>query len=40
VRHTTLGWIPLDEWSTGRRDRCIHQHATFTNDKNPCRRLD
>jgi len=29
LRHTTLGKIPLDNWSVRRRDFCLTTHNTY-----------
>ena len=38
--HTTVGRIPLDEWSARRRDLYLTTHTTLTSDKHPCHRRD
>jgi len=35
-RRTTVGRIPLDEWSARRRDLYLTTHTTLTTDKYPC----
>ena len=40
LRHTTLGKIPLDEWSARRRETSTSQHTTLTTDGHPWRRRD
>ena len=37
LRHTTLGWIPLDEWSARHRDLYLYntQHSQQTNIHTP-----
>ena len=40
LRHTTLGRIPLDEWSARRRETSTSQHTTLTTDGHPWRRRD
>ena len=36
LRHMTLGWTPLDEWSTRHRETSAWRNTTLTTDRYSC----